>query len=142
MLKAPPFLPPLVMNRVCVSTSDHTLLEGDAVKRAYNGAPPARDSAHSEFERGCAASADQATGSSLRGQCGSRHTHPASDDLRPRFGGRSTRALSALGLQAVLLESEHVTRGAIRLPDGEAVANDATALGNLRVDKVEYDGLL
>jgi hydroxymethylpyrimidine/phosphomethylpyrimidine kinase len=31
MLKALPSLPPLVIDPMCVSTSGHTLLEGDAV---------------------------------------------------------------------------------------------------------------
>ena len=54
----------------------------------------------------------------------------------------AARALCALGPQAVLLKGGHVTRGAMRLSDVETAANAATAFGNLRVNKVEYDGLV
>ena len=46
-------------------------------------------------------------------------------------------ALCALRPQAVLLKGGYVTRGAMRLSDVEATTNAATALGNLRVDKIE-----
>jgi hypothetical protein len=52
----------------------------------------------------------------------------------------TAHALCGVGLTAVILKGGHVTRGAMRLLDIEAAANAATALGNLRMDKVKCDG--
>jgi hypothetical protein len=59
-----------------------------------------------------------------------------------RPASKTCWARHALGPQAILLKGGRVPCGAVHLSDIEAVANAATALGDLCVDKVECDGLV
>ena len=54
----------------------------------------------------------------------------------------AARALCALGPQVLLLKGRHVTRGTMQVSDVEAAADATTASGDLRVDRVERDGLV
>jgi hydroxymethylpyrimidine/phosphomethylpyrimidine kinase len=141
MLKALPSLPPLVIDPVCVSTSGHTLLEGDALGTLITELLPlATVLTPNTSEAALLLQIRHQVLSSVGNADPGTPTPLPMTSIQDMVG--TARALCALGPQAVLLKGGHVTRGAIRLSDVEAAANAATALGNLRVDKVEYDGLV
>jgi hydroxymethylpyrimidine/phosphomethylpyrimidine kinase len=141
MLKALPSLPPLVIDPVCVSTSGHTLLERDAIGTLITDLLPLATMLTPNTSEAALLLQIryQVRPSVGNGDTGSP-TPLSMTSIQDMV--RTARALCALGPQAILLKGGHVTRGAICLSDVEAAANAATALGNLRVDKVEYDGLV
>jgi len=139
-LKALPSPPPLVIDPVCVSTSGHTLLEHDALGALITDLLPL-----------ATVLTPNASEAALLLQ--SRHQVPSVDgadldaptllpmaSIQDMLG--AARALCDLGPRTVLVKGGHVTHGAMRLSDVEAAANAATALGDLRVDRVECDGLI
>ena len=140
MLRALPSLPPLVIDPVCVSTSGHTLLERDAVCTLITELLPlATVLTPNTSEAALLLQIRHQVLSSVGNADPGTPTPLPMASIQDMVG--TARALCALGPQAVLLKGGHVRRGAIRLSDAEAAAN-TTALENLRVDKVEYDGLV
>ena len=140
-LKALPSPPPLVIDPVCVSTSGHTLLEDDALGALITELLPL---ATVLTPNASEAALLLQNGHQVRpsvGDAGPGAPSPLPMASIQNMLGAS-RTLCALGPRAVLLKGGHVTRGAMRLSDVEAATNVATALGDLRVEKVECDGLV
>jgi hydroxymethylpyrimidine/phosphomethylpyrimidine kinase len=147
-LEALPSPPPLVIDPVCVSTSGHTLLEHDSLGALITELLPL-----------ATVLTPNASEAALLLQYHQQHqVHRAAGVAyldAPGWGInsiedmlRASRALCALGPQAVLLKGGHVGRGDMRLADVKAVADavntTATASGELRVrvDSMECDGLV
>jgi len=145
-LEALPSPPPLVIDPVCVSTSGHTLLEHDSLGPLITELLPL-----------ATVLTPNASEAALLLQYHQQHqVHRAGDDAYLDAPGqgidsiedmlRASRALCALGPQAVLLKGGHVARGDMRLADVKAVADAvnaaATASEGLRVDSMECDGLV
>ena len=141
MLKAFPFRPPLVIDPVCVSTSGHTLLEHDAIGALVTELLPLATVLTPNASEAALLLQTRCQLCPSGGDTGPDACTPLPmASIQDMLG--AARALCALGPRAVLLKGGHVTRGAMRLSDVEAAANAATALADLRVDKVECDGLV
>jgi hydroxymethylpyrimidine/phosphomethylpyrimidine kinase len=135
---------PLVIDPVCVSTSGHTLLEHDALGALITELLPLATVLTPNVSEAALLLQYQLQ----------HHTHRASHyaGLVDATGQlriiasiedmlRASRALGSLGPRAVLLKGGHVARDAMRLSDVEAAAGGAL-VDHLRIDRVEYDGLM
>jgi len=140
-LKALPSPPPLVIDPVYVSTSGHTLLEHDALGALITELLPLATVLTPNASEAALLLQNRHRVRPSGGDAGPGVPSPLPmASIQDMLG--ASRALCALGPRAVLLKGGHVTRGAMRLSDVEAATNVATALGDLRVDKVECDGLV
>jgi hydroxymethylpyrimidine/phosphomethylpyrimidine kinase / thiaminase len=128
-------IPALVIDPVCVSTSGHTLLERDALGALVTELLPLATVLTPNASEAALLLQQHSAEADTDAPASSLHLSSIEDMLR------ASRALCLLGPRAVLLKGGHVARGAIRLSDVEAAATGA-ASGSLRVDRVEYDGMV